>query len=309
MTYLARARGRQNLTIRPDTMVASVECKGRRTAGVRLLDGTLIEAEKVVLAAGAYGSPTILARSGIGPVEEAERLGIQPVLNLPGIGANLSDHALVSIELPTRPSQSPSRFGVHATLHSTIADPNGPPDLMMFTAGPFDVDPEQIPGGAAFGIVVGLMAPRSRGWVRLTSSDPNDPPRIHFGHLTDPEDLDAMLDGITEARRIALSDPVASIVTGAELSPGPGSPPGDRHALVFLGFGERLDVPSSRRHMCHGVGTRVRSGHRCSWVGPRHRGSHRGRRFDHADRPDWNTESSDHHGGRAHCAVAPELTT
>ena len=46
------------------------------------------------------------------------------------------------------------------------------------------------------------------------------------------EDLDAMLDGITEARRIALSDPVASIVTGAELSPGSGSPPGDRHALA-----------------------------------------------------------------------------
>jgi choline dehydrogenase len=232
ITHLARARGRQNLTIRPDTMVASVECKGTRMAGIRLLDGTLIEADKVVLAAGAYASPAILARSGIGPVEELQRLGIRPVLNLPGVGANLSDHALLSIDLPTRPSQSPSRFGVHATLHSTIADPNGPPDLMMFTAGPFDADPEQIPGGAAFGIVVGLMAPRSRGWVRLTSSDPNDPPRIHFGHLTHPEDLDAMLDGITEARRIALSDAVASIVTGAEFSPGPGSPPGDRHALA-----------------------------------------------------------------------------
>ncbi len=232
ITYLARARGRQNLTICPDTMVASVECKGTRTAGIRLLDGTLIEAEHVVLAAGAYASPAILARSGIGPVEELQRLGIRPVLNLPGVGANLSDHALLSVDLPTRPSQSPSRFAVHATLHSTIAEPNGPPDLMMFTAGPFEADPEQIPGGAAFGIVVGLMAPRSRGRVRLTSSDPNDPPRIHLGHLTHPGDLDAMLDGITEARRIALSGPVASIVTGAELSPGPGSPPGDRPALA-----------------------------------------------------------------------------
>jgi len=41
-----------------------------------------------------------------------------------------------------------------------------------------------------------------------------------------------MLDGITEARRVALSDPVASIITGAELSPGPDAPPGDRHALA-----------------------------------------------------------------------------
>ena len=177
ITYLALARGRPNLTIQADTTVASVECKGTRTAGIRLLDGTIIEADRVVLAAGAYASPAILTRSGIGPVEELQRLNIRPVLDLPGVGANLSDHALLSIELPTRPSQGSSRFAVHATLHSTITDPNGPPDLMMFTAGPFDVDPEQVPGGAAFGIVVGLMAPRSRGWVRLTSNDPRDPPR------------------------------------------------------------------------------------------------------------------------------------
>ena len=160
-------------------------------------------------------------------------MGIRPVLDLPGVGANLSDHALLPIELPTRPSESPSRFGVHATLHSTIADPNGPPDLMMFTAGPFDADPEQIPGGAAFGIVVGLMAPRSRGWVRLTSSDPNDPPRIHFGHLTDPEDLDAMLDGITEARRIA------SVIPLPPLSPAPNSPPGRRRHRVIARHSRR----------------------------------------------------------------------
>jgi choline dehydrogenase len=213
-------------------MVASVECTGTRATGVRLLDGTIVEADRVVLAAGTYASPALLTRSGIGPVEELQRLGIPSVLDLPGVGANLSDHALLSVELPTRPSEGPSRFGVHATMHSTVADTNGPPDLMLFTAGPFDVDPAEVPGGAAFGIVVGVMAPRSRGWVRLSSNRPKDPPRIHFGHLSEPDDLDAMLDGISEARRIAQSDPVASILTGAELSPGPGVPPGDREALA-----------------------------------------------------------------------------
>lgn len=232
ITYLSMARGRGNLTIRPDTLVASVDCTGTRATGVRLLDGTLIEADRVVLAAGAYASPSILIRSGIGPAGELERLGIRPVVDLPGVGANLTDHALLSIELPTRPSESPSRFGVHATLHSTIAAPDGPADLMIFTAGPFDADPEQIPGGAVFGIVVGLMAPRSRGWVRPVSNDPNAPPGIHFGHLADAEDLEAMLDGITEARRIALSDAVAAISTGSELSPGPQVAPGDRQALA-----------------------------------------------------------------------------
>jgi choline dehydrogenase len=232
ITYLAQARGRPNLAIRPETMVASVECVQQRATGIRLLDGTHIEADRVVLAAGTYASPAILMRSGIGPVAELKRLGIKRVLDLPGVGARLSDHALLSIDLPTRPSEGLCRFGVHATLHSTISDPNGPADLVIFTAGPFEADPEQVQGGAAFGIVVVLMAPRSRGWVRLVSNDPNAGPRIHFGHLADAGDLEAMVDGITEARRIALSDAVAAVSTGPELSPGPQAALGDRQALA-----------------------------------------------------------------------------
>ncbi|HEV2361412.1 MAG TPA: FAD-dependent oxidoreductase, partial [Acidimicrobiales bacterium] len=105
ITYLALARGRPNLTIRPETMVASVECRDGRATGVRLLDGTLIEADRVVLAAGTYATPAILLRSGIGPADELQPLRIQPLLDLPGVGANLSDHALLSIDLPTRPSE------------------------------------------------------------------------------------------------------------------------------------------------------------------------------------------------------------
>ena len=169
VTYLAEARARSNLTVRPDTMVASIECRAARATGIRLVDGTLIGAERVVLAAGAYATPMILTRSGIGPIAELERLGIRPVIDLPGVGSNLADHALLSVDLPTKPSESPTRFGVHATLHSKAANPNGPPDLMMFTAGPFEVEPTQVPSGAVFGIVVGLMAPNREdgyGWDR-----------------------------------------------------------------------------------------------------------------------------------------------
>ena len=232
VTYLAEARGRTNLTVRPDTVVASVECTGARARGIRLADGTVIDADRVVLAAGAYASPMILTRSGIGPIAELERLRIRPVIDLPGVGSNLADHALLSIDLPTRPSVSPSRFGVHATMHSQAANPEGPPDLMMFTAGPFEVEPSQAASEAVFGIVVGLMAPRSRGWVRLTSTNPFDAPRIHLAHLSDPLDLEAILDGIEEARRVACSEPLAALIAGAELSPGMSVPPDDRNALA-----------------------------------------------------------------------------
>jgi hypothetical protein len=78
ITYLSEARGRPNLTIRPDTVVTSVDHMGTRATGIRLLDGTLVEGDRVVLAAGTYGSPAILTRSGIGPIDELERLEIRP---------------------------------------------------------------------------------------------------------------------------------------------------------------------------------------------------------------------------------------
>jgi choline dehydrogenase len=232
VTYLAEARHRSNLTIRPDTMVASIECVGTRAIGIRLVDGEFIGADRVVLAAGTYASPAILTRSGIGPITELERLGINPVIHLPGVGSNLSDHALLSIDLPTKPSSSPSRYGVHATWRSNTADPIGPPDLMMFTAGPFEVDSREIPSGAVFGMVVGLMRPRSRGWVRVVSTDPIVAPRIHLGHLTEPEDLEAILDGLEEVQRIVDSGPLTAVVAGADISPGSSVPRGDRAALA-----------------------------------------------------------------------------
>lgn len=232
ITYLAQARSRPNLTIRPDTMVGHVVCSGTRATGVRLLDGSLVDADRVVLAAGTYASPMILARSGIGPAAELLALGIVPVVDLPGVGSNLADHPLVAIDLPTRPSPGPSRFQAHVTFHGSATDIAGPADLLLFTAGPFEVGPEQCASGAVFGIVAGLMAPRSRGWVRLASSKPDDPPRIHLAHLANPDDLERMLDAVTEARRLTSCEAMAAVIDGDELSPGPTCPSDDRAALA-----------------------------------------------------------------------------
>jgi choline dehydrogenase len=232
VTYLANARPRPNLTLCPETVVSQIECSGSRATGIRLLDGTVIDTDRVVLAAGTYASPMILARSGIGPAAELRTLGIMTVVDLPGVGRNLSDHPLLSVDLPTRPSPGPSRFQAHVSFHSRSADPAGPPDLLLFCAGPFDVRPDQSPSGAVFGIVAGLMAPRSRGWVRLASADPSDPPRIHLAHLEDADDLGRMLDAVVEARRLARSQPVTAVTAGPELSPGPTVMTDNRAALA-----------------------------------------------------------------------------
>jgi choline dehydrogenase len=231
MTYLAQARGRENLTIWPNSLIDRITVAGTKATGFRLADGTEVKTDRIILASGAYGSPSILMRSGIGPAHDLENLGIPVLVNLVGVGANLSDHAMLSIELPTRPSPSPSKFGVHLTMYSSVANRAGPSDLMLFTAGPYDIDTSQVPSGAVFGIVVGLMAPQSRGWVRLMSSDPSDSPHIHFGHLSEPNDTRAILNGITEARRMVATQPMKGVVTGGELSPGPDVTSGDARAL------------------------------------------------------------------------------
>lgn len=237
VTYLAEARPRQNLTVWPETAAAAVEVHRSRATGVRLLDGRLVDADRVVLSAGTYASPVILARSGIGPATELRTLGITPVVDLSGVGENLIDHATVSVAVATRPCSSPSPVQSHVSLRSPKADPFGPPDLMLFCAGPLAVGPEKSPSGALFRIVVGLGAPRSRGCVRLASADPREPPRIHPAHLEDAFDLERMVDGVTEARRLARRDALVALSAALELSPGPLVPLEDRVALAMWARG------------------------------------------------------------------------
>ena len=103
VTYLAGARGRPNLTIRSDAMVDRVVVRSGRATGVRLVSGEIVDANRVVVAAGAYASPAILQRSGVGPAQVLAEFGIGVVVeDLPGVGENLVDHPLCAVDLVTR---------------------------------------------------------------------------------------------------------------------------------------------------------------------------------------------------------------
>jgi choline dehydrogenase len=90
--YLPLGDTPSSLTIRPDTRVAEVVFDGNRAVGVRALDGTVIEAGWVILCAGTYSSPAILMRSGIGPADQLQSVGVRVLVNLRGVGENLADH-------------------------------------------------------------------------------------------------------------------------------------------------------------------------------------------------------------------------
>jgi choline dehydrogenase len=212
--YLPVDRTPPNLTIRPDAHVADIVFDRTRASGVRLLDGTVIEAGWVVVCAGTYGSPPILMRSGIGPAEHLRSVGIAVRLDLPGVGANLADHGGVDIDCGYRgPARTAPILHLIATFHSAAAASDEAPDLMLWLSDPRGDPP-------LFEIDVVLLRPRSRGTVRLRSANPTDPPCIELPNLRDPFDVERLAEGYLRGREVA-SRPELRRLCDVPLSPQP----------------------------------------------------------------------------------------
>jgi choline dehydrogenase len=100
------------------------------------------------------------------------------------------------------------------TAASSTAD--GVYDLHVFPL----FNPPEIQGDPPVVVILtSVMTPRSRGTVRLRSSDPRDAPRIDLGLFSDPDDMPRMLDAIQVARRLAATEPLSGLL-GPELIPG-----------------------------------------------------------------------------------------
>jgi choline dehydrogenase len=195
--YLPVGAEPATLTIRADTLVASVALEEGRALGVRLLDGTLVEGGRVVVCGGVYGSPALLLRSGIGPADHLSRFSIPIAADLPGVGTNLADHPEIEFGPGYRgPVVDRPQLHTLATFRSSLADSSQPPDLAFWVADPVG-DP------AATTIEVLLLTPASRGAVRLRSPDPADQPAIRLPCLDDPGDVDRLTEGLQRARELA----------------------------------------------------------------------------------------------------------
>lgn len=186
-----------NLAIRSGAPVADVVFDHTRATGVRLLDGTAIQAGWVVVCAGAYGSPAILLRSGIGPAEHLRSIGIPVRVDLPGVGGNLADHAGVDIDCGYRGSgRAAPILHLAATFHSAVMASDEPPDLMLWLSDPRGDPP-------IFEIDVVLLRPHARGRVRLRSADPAEPPRIELPDRRDRLDVERLAEGYRRALEVA----------------------------------------------------------------------------------------------------------
>lgn len=239
LTYLAAARGRPNLTIRSASQVDRVMFEGRRAIGVRLAQGNeTISAGRIILAAGAFGSPAILLRSGIGPPTDLNSLGIGVLSDLPGVGKNLCDHPRLGLRFAApRPTRSEEVPGCQTVLTLRSSETVVAHDLHIFPWAISQASPAASPTGATMTIHVSVMKPRSVGRLRLRSSDPADAPLIDPAYFTHPDDMPRMLTAVRAARQLAKTSPLAEVAL-QELAPGPGiTDPDDLAAAIRAGLG------------------------------------------------------------------------
>ena len=214
LTYLAPARRRPNLKIRGGIMVDRVLFKGDRAVGIQSAGTTeRIYGNLIILAAGTYGSPAILMRSGLGPAEQLRSLGIEVRADLGGVGGNLMDHPYFGLQMATRaePVAEELPFGQTVlTLQSSQARCGY--DLQVFPISRYTSSVDESPTGAMFRLVAVVVKPKSRGTLRLQSVDPDAAPHIELGYFTHPDDMPRMLEAARLARRLVRTRPLSDLV-------------------------------------------------------------------------------------------------
>ena len=252
--FLKVATSRPNLTLMTGCHVEKLlieqgeqgpVCKGVLFTG----GGTRWQADatrETILAAGSVGSPQLLQLSGVGPAGMLHELGIAPVADVPGVGANLQDHLQLRMVFKVNGvktlnvlasnwfgkmrigmeyamfqsgpmSMAPSQLGAFARSDAGQATPNLQYHVQPLSLEKFGDPLHPFP---AFTASVCNLRPTSRGYVRIASADSYAPPKITPMYLSTPEDLQVAADALKLTRRIAAA-PALAKYQPQEFKPGP----------------------------------------------------------------------------------------
>ncbi len=243
--YLVPAAKRPNLEVVTRAQVMRVELEGSRATGVRYKDKRGKEqvaraSREVLLSAGAYGSPQLLMLSGIGPADHLQEVGVGVRHELDGVGQNLHDHpflvcifeskvggSLLDAEHPKFLAEyllrktGPLTSSVGEAFAFVRTRPGLPAPDVQFHFAPafFSEHGAETHDKHAFTVGPTLVSPKSRGHVKLASSDPTAAPVIDPNALADPDDMAAMVEGVRIARRIVGVGPLADAMA-REIYPG-----------------------------------------------------------------------------------------
>ena len=248
--YLKPAMSRPNLTVRTGVTVNRIMVANGRAKGVEVVSRGVVEhieaSGEVIVTAGAVGSPKLLMLSGIGPAFHLTDVGVPVVHDMPGIGQNFHDHFSTDV---TWVLNGPHSYDKYKKTHWKIwagmqyaMFRSGPvasniveagafwwsdrsektPDLQFhFLAGAgIEEGVGTVPGGNGATCNSYHVRPRSRGSVRLKSSNPADAPLIDPNSFAEPYDLDRHIDGIKVTQEVGRTHAMRKFVS-VEHFPGP----------------------------------------------------------------------------------------
>jgi len=249
--YLRPARKRPNLTVVTEALAARVLFDGRAAAGVEFLrrgrSHRVRARREVILAGGAINSPQLLQLSGVGPADLLRAHGISVTADMPGVGEDLQDHFQVRMVFRcTRPitmnDQVNSLLGQigmglrYALLgkgpltlsagyasaffktDARLATPDIQVHFITFSLDRMGLKLHPWPG---FMASICQLRPESRGWVRIKSAEPTEPPAIQPRYLSTDFDKRTIVAGLKRLRRIMQAAAMQPYVA-AEHLPGPG---------------------------------------------------------------------------------------
>ena len=227
--YLDPARGSPGLVILDSTLCDRIVQRAGEVQVTARRGGKEIRvtAGRAVLAAGTYGTPSFLLRSGVGDPAELRAFGIDTACELSGVGRNLHDHPVVELEYAGT-ERLREQLRASAAVRFTPEEQSLGKLCSSLASGPYDLHvipvaahEHSLLAGRVL-IAVGAMEPQSRGRLHLRDPDPEAPPLIEHGYLTDANghDLAVLVEGIGLARELAASEPLHSLI-GPELVPGP----------------------------------------------------------------------------------------
>lgn len=245
VAFLRPARERRNLHVRTHALVERVLIEQGRATGVLMRHKRrreTIRAHQVILAAGAINSPQVLMLSGIGPADHLREHGIAPIVDLPGVGMNLQDHLDICTLVGATQDITYDHLNELAAGWRYLRHRDGPGTSNVAEAGGFvrsrladdarcDIQFHFVPAlldnhgrhrlpGIGYTLHACYLHPRSRGQLRLRSTNPAEPIGIHAGYLSDPDghDLARMIEAAKLSRDI-LAQPAFDPYRGGPIFP------------------------------------------------------------------------------------------
>jgi choline dehydrogenase len=219
IVYLTQdVRDRPNLFIDGEILVDRVLIDDRRATGVIDAGGNVYEADEVILCAGAYVSPAILMRSGIGPAAHLVALGIELIADLP-VGERLTEQPFYYNPYALKRDYQDERPATGGLLWTASSEARGD-ELDLHITATHLMPPELSPTGGAITIGVALVAPYSHGTIRLHSRDSRRQPVIDGNYLYQERDRRRMLEAVKIGRQLGRSPQMAPLIE-LELAPGP----------------------------------------------------------------------------------------